>query len=120
MPTAYDKVRYPGSVYAQTDPAALGVIAQLFGLPFAPFQNCRMLEIGCGEGVNLINLALSAPGARFLGVDLAQTAIASAKADAAACGLTNIEFLAADLRDIDAAFGKFDYIVAHGVFSWVP
>jgi SAM-dependent methyltransferase len=120
MATAYDSVRYPGSVYTQTDPAALGVIAKLFGLPFAPFKSCRMLEIGCGDGVNLINLALSAPGSRFLGVDLAQTAIANAKADAAACGLTNVEFIAADLRDIDASFGSFDYVVAHGVLSWVP
>ena len=120
MATAYDSVPYPGSVYTQTDPAALGVMAHLFGLPFAPFATCRMLEIGCGDGINLINLALSAPNARFLGVDLAETAIASAKADAAACGLTNIEFVAADLRDIGAGFGEFDYIVAHGVLSWVP
>jgi len=120
VPTAYDNVRYPGSVYTQTAPAALGVIAKLFGLPFARFESCRMLEIGCGEGVNLINLALCAPGARFVGVDLAQTSIAIARAEAAACGVTNVEFFAADLRDIGAAFGEFDYVVAHGVLSWVP
>src|SRR3954452_18410810 len=117
VPTAYDIVRYPGSVYTQTDPAALGVIAKRFGLPFAPLENCRVLEIGCGDGLNLMNLAHAAPGGRFLGVDLAQTAIASASAEAAACGLTNVEFVAADLRDIGAGFGAFDYIVAHGVLS---
>lgn len=120
MSTAYDRVRYPASLYTQTAPAALGVIAKLFGLPFAPFETCRMLEIGCGEGVNLINLALSAPQGRFLGVDLAETAVASARAEAVACGAANVEFLAADLRDIGAAFGEFDYVVAHGVLSWVP
>ena len=120
MATAYDSVPYPGSVYTQTDPAALGVMAQLFGLPFAPFETCRVLEIGCGDGINLINLALSAPKARFVGVDLAETAIASAKADAAACGVTNIDFFAADLCDIGASFGEFDYVIAHGVLSWVP
>jgi len=120
VPTAYDNVRYPASVYAQTAPAALGVIAKLFALPCAPSARCRMLEIGCGEGLNLINLALAAPEAQFVGVDLAQTAIAIARAEAAACGATNVAFFAADLRDIGAEFGAFDYVVAHGVLSWVP
>jgi len=120
MPNAYDRVHYPGQPYIQAHPAALGVFAKLFGLPFAPFETCRMLEIGCGDGVNLINLALSAPNARFVGVDLAEAPIARARADATACGCDNVEFVALDLRDIDASFGEFDYIAAHGVLAWVP
>jgi SAM-dependent methyltransferase len=120
MTNAYDRIRYPGQPYGQTHPASLSAFAQLFGLPFASFEGCRMLEIGCGDGVNLINLALQAPGARFVGIDLAEAPIAQARADAAACGCANVEFIAYDLCEIGAAFGTFDYIVAHGVLAWVP
>lgn len=120
MSNAYDQVRYPGKPYPQTDPAHLGVFPKLFGLPFAPFENCRMLEIGCGDGVNQINLALSAPDAHFVGIDLAAEPIGQARADALACGAGNVEFLALDLREIGAELGEFDYIVAHGVLTWVP
>ncbi len=120
MPSAYDRIRYPGQPYGQAHPALLAVYAHLFGLPYAPFETCRMLEIGCGDGVNLINLALLAPHAHFVGVDLAEAPIAQARADALACGCGNIEFFAADLRNIGPEFGAFDYIVAHGVLTWVP
>ena len=120
MSNSYDQVRYPGRPYQQTDPAHLGVFPKLFGLPFAPFETCRMLEIGCGDGVNQINLALAAPGARFVGVDLAAEPIEQARADALACGLRNVEFIARDLCDVGAELGEFDYIVAHGVLTWVP
>ena len=35
-------------------------------------------------------------------------------------GLSNMNLVAADLRDIGAGHGAFDYIIAHGVYSWVP
>ena len=79
-----------------------------------------MLEIGCGEGVNLINMALGAPEAEFVGVDLAERPIALARAAARGCGLANVVFHARDLIDVDASYGRFDYIIAHGVYSWVP
>jgi SAM-dependent methyltransferase len=120
MLTAYDQVRYPGRPYPQCDPAAFGVMARLCGLVPAPVERARVLEIGCGDGVHLVNLALSWPQARFVGVDLAPTAIALAREDAAACGLSNVEFHAADLRDIGASYGQFDYVIAHGVLSWIP
>ena len=120
MPNAYDRIRYPGQPYGQAHPALLGAFAHLFGLPYAPFEGCRVLEIGCGDGVNLIALALAAPQARFVGVDLAEGPIAQARADALACGCANVDFFAADLRDIGPEFGAFDYIVAHGVLAWVP
>ena len=120
MTNLYDRVHYPGSPYLHTHPASLGVFAALAGLPFAPFERCRMLEIGCGDGVNLIAMAIGAPEARFVGVDLAEAPIRQARSDAAACGLANAEFHAIDLRNLDATFGEFDYIVAHGVLAWVP
>ncbi len=79
-----------------------------------------MLEIGCGEGLNLINMAFGAPGAEFVGVDLAETAIVAARETAAASGLANVAFHALDLAGIGGAFGVFDVIVAHGVYTWTP
>ena len=79
-----------------------------------------MLEIGCGAGGNLIPLAYYLPGSSFVGIDLARTAIAAARRMARDLGLRNIELRAADLRTIGATDGKFDYIVAHGIYSWVP
>jgi SAM-dependent methyltransferase len=116
----YDRVRYPGNVYAQTHPASLGAIAILLGRKVTPFDASRVLEIGCGEGLNLVNMALSAPQAEFVGVDLAETAIAAARATAAECGVVNCAFHTMDLASVGGALGDFDTIIAHGVYAWVP
>ena len=119
MANLYDRVRYPHLVFPQTHPLATGAFAALFGRRFVPFAASRVLEIGCGEGVNLINMALGAPEAEFVGVDLAERPIALARAAARGCGLANVVFHARDLIDVDASYGRFDYIIAHGVYSWV-
>ncbi len=120
MSNAYDRVRYPGGAYALTHPAALGALAVLHGRRVAPFGASRVLEIGCGEGVNLLNMALGAPGAEFVGVDLAETAIAAARETAVRIGLGNAAFHVLDLAAIDDGFGDFDTIIAHGVYAWTP
>jgi SAM-dependent methyltransferase len=84
----------------------------------APVTRCRFLEIGCGSGGNLIPMAYHLPESQFVGVDLARTAIAAARKSAHDLRLRNIELRASDLRNLGE--GKFDYIVAHGVYSWVP
>jgi SAM-dependent methyltransferase len=119
MVSAYDRVRYPSLTFAATNPATTGALAALFGRPFVPFARSRVLEIGCGEGVNLINLALIAPQAEFVGVDLSREAIVRARATAQSCGSANASFHARDLIEVDVAFGRFDYILAHGVYAWV-
>ena len=120
MPNPHDLVRYPDLCFPQTHPVALGAFAQLFGKPHAPFAASRVLEIGCGGGVNLISMALGAPASEFVGVDLAEQPIALARAAAEASGLRNVRFCAQDIRDMDASLGRFDYIIAHGVYAWVP
>ena len=120
MANLYDRVRYPSLPYPQTHPLATGALARLFGRRVAPFGGSHVLEIGCGEGVNLVNMALGAPQAEFVGVDLAERAIALARAAAPSCGCANVRFLVRDLVEIDASLGRFDYIIAHGVYAWVP
>jgi SAM-dependent methyltransferase len=76
--------------------------------------------VGCNDGANLIPMAVSLPGSTFVGCDLSPVAIAAGKSTLAALGITNVTLLCEDLATLDPAHGSFDYIVAHGVYSWVP
>ena len=116
----YDEVPHPGFPYPETHPDRLATIATLFGLQPAPPDRCRVLELGCGDGGNLIPMAWALPESRFVGVELSSRAVAAAAAEIAALGLANIEIHRMDLREIGPSFGAFDYVIAHGLFSWVP
>src|SRR5918997_4118593 len=118
---AYDAVRYSNNPYAQTHPERLATVAILHGLtPPDPFT-ARVLEVGCGAGGNLLAMAAATPGIRATGVDLAAGPIADGRAAIAEIGLENVELHAADVRSLaDGSLGAFDYIVAHGVYSWIP
>ncbi|MGE3807372.1 MAG: methyltransferase domain-containing protein [Gemmataceae bacterium] len=71
----YDQVLYPSYPLPQADPRRLETLAVLHGLPAAPAQQCRVLEVGCGTGMNLLALAAFLPGSQFVGVDLAEQPI---------------------------------------------
>jgi SAM-dependent methyltransferase len=119
--TVYDEVRYSNYPYAQTHPDRLATVAILHGLqPPDPFQ-ARVLEIGCGAGGNLLAMAAATPGIQAVGVDLAASAIEEGRAAVAAVGLENLELRQGDVRELtDGRLGTFDYIVAHGVYAWIP
>lgn len=118
--TDYDKMPYFCSSFSQTHPNRLATIATLFGMSPAPVNKCRVLELGCGTGGNLIPMAYGLPDSEFVGVDLSAKEIQSANEYMNALALKNIQFKHANIMDIDASYGKFDYIIAHGVYSWVP
>jgi methyltransferase-like protein/2-polyprenyl-3-methyl-5-hydroxy-6-metoxy-1,4-benzoquinol methylase len=118
--TSYDEVLYPGYPFQQTHPDRLATIAALHGLSPAPVTKCRVLELGCGDGGNLIPMAFTLPESQFVGIDLAARPIASGQMMAKELGLRNIELLACDLMEASANLGEFDYIIAHGIYSWVP
>ncbi|MCE5310517.1 MAG: class I SAM-dependent methyltransferase [Acidobacteriales bacterium] len=120
MTTSYDEVTYASTPKPQTQPDRLATLATLHSVIPAPMDRCRVLEIGCGDGSNLIPLAFREPGSRFTGIDLARTAIDRGREFSAALGLDNIEFIHTDVRDWDVAGREFDYIIVHGVYSWVP
>lgn len=117
---AYDAVAYPGHAYPDTHPDRLATIAHLCGLETFDPATCRVLEIGCGDGANLLSLANALPGAELFGVDRSRAAIGRARRTAGAAGLGNVTFEAADLLDLPDALGSFDAILAHGLLSWVP
>lgn len=118
--TSYDEVPYMAASFSNTHPEILAVTALLRGLDPAPLSGSRVLELGCARGANLVPMAVSMPGSEFVGVDLSPRQIEEARNMAAAIGVPNVAFHAMDLREIDESFGQFDYIVAHGLYSWVP
>src|SRR6478752_5451128 len=86
----------------------------------SPVPSCRVLELGCGDGGNLIPMAYFLPSSRFLGVDLAKTAIDEGHRAIAGLNLGNIDLQCRDFGTLDRNAGEFDYIVAHGLYSWIP
>jgi len=116
----YDDVPYGASAHASTHPDRLATIAALFGASPPPVAGARVLELGCARGGNLIPMAVAAPGAQFVGLDLSGRQIEDAQAVAGELDLNNIEFRHASILDVDAGYGMFDYIICHGVYAWVP
>lgn len=116
----YDELRYPGRFYPQASIERMAMLATLYGLKPTPVENCRVLEVGCGEGGHLIPLAHVFPGSEFIGVDLSEVSVERAREAAARLGLRNLKFQAEDLGAFPADSGTFDYVIAHGVFSWIP
>ena len=116
----YDVVPYPGYVHNQTHPDRLAVIGTLLGMQPAQVRSCRVLELGCGEGANLLPMAASLPNSEFVGIDRTAYAIDKGKTMARSLGLKNISLQELDLLDLPPDFGEFDYIIAHGIYAWVP
>jgi len=119
-PNAYDEVSYPGFPFLQTHPDRLSTIATLFGMTPAPVENCRVLELGCGDGSNLLPMAFGLPESEFTGIDLAGLPIARGRAMAEVLGLKNVSLRQEDILQFSACRGQYDYIIAHGIYSWVP
>jgi methyltransferase-like protein/protein-L-isoaspartate O-methyltransferase len=116
----YDSVPYPGLAFLQTHPDRLAVMGTLFGMNPVPVEHCRVLEVACGNGSNLIPMAYGLPGSQFVGIDLAAKPVEFAEVRVRRLGLENIRIAQMDLMEIGPDFGEFDYIVAHGVYAWVP
>lgn len=116
----YDEVLYPSFVHAQTHPDRLSVIATLAGMDPAPVEHCRVLELGCGDGSNLIPMAAALPDSEFVGIDRATIPIKKGKEMAEALGLNNLSIEQLDLLEFPSDLEAFDYIIAHGLYAWVP
>jgi methyltransferase-like protein/2-polyprenyl-3-methyl-5-hydroxy-6-metoxy-1,4-benzoquinol methylase len=117
---SYDAVPYESYPFRRTHPDTLALVATLFGMTPPPVARCRVLELGCAAAGNLVAMALGLPDARFVGIDLSRRQIDQGRHVVETLGLANVELHALDVMDLDAAFGVFDYVIAHGLFSWVP
>ena len=116
---AYAAVPYRHGAIHDTHPARLGAIGRLHGLHAARPDHCRVLELGCGECLNLLPLAERLPKSEFVGVELSPDAIRRGEFIRTECGIANARLICSDLRDWEPD-GEYDYIIAHGVYSWVP
>uniref|UniRef100_UPI0035C81FB3 class I SAM-dependent methyltransferase n=1 Tax=Sphingomonas sp. TaxID=28214 RepID=UPI0035C81FB3 len=112
--TPYDLNAYPTAIFAQTAPDRLATVARLAGLSPPPVETARVLEIGGGDGMNLLALAVAYPRAEFVSFDLAATAVARGRRWLAASGVANLRLEVLDILDAtEAPDGPFDYIIAH-------
>ena len=118
---SYDRVPYPSLTFPKTSPERLASQAAINGLKATDPCECRYLELGCGDGTNLLAHAYLYPKSQFTGIDLSQIHIESANAAAAELGIKNTVFRQMNVMDLKRGdLDQFDYIVAHGLFSWVP
>lgn len=115
----YEEIAYPGRPLVQTHPDRLAMLGRLFGLPTPDPASCRVLEVGCGDGGNLVPMACGLPQSTFTGIDASPSAIARAREQADALGLENVRFEEVSLAEHVPPPGSADVVIAHGVYSWV-
>ena len=116
----YDETTYPSYAYDYTAPERMGAIGRLFGMVPHDLENARVLEIGCASGGNILPMAARYPNATFVGIDYSAVQIDLAEKAAAAMNLDNVTFHAKSILNIKLKNEKFDFIIAHRVYSWVP
>ncbi|MFO0749592.1 MAG: methyltransferase regulatory domain-containing protein [Myxococcota bacterium] len=117
----YDEVPYDSRTVALSHPDHLAVLARLHGLTPPPIARCRVLELGCASAMNLLPMALELRESRFVGVDVGARQIRDGRRAVAELGLDNVELHARDLATLrPGELGQADFILCHGVWSWVP
>ena len=117
---SYDDLMYESKAFSQTAINALEARARMMGLKPAAAGNAKVLELGCSMGGNIITQALYYPDAEFIGIDLSGRQVAQGNAIIEKMGLKNVRLEEKDILTVDESFGKFDYIIVHGIWSWVP
>jgi methyltransferase-like protein/SAM-dependent methyltransferase len=117
--TGYDLVPYESRPYPQTQPDRLATVAALFGVAAPSPDRCNVLELGCAGGGNIIAMAVELPESTFFGADASARQVDEGLETIEALGLGNVELRHADILEL-GNIRAFDYVVCHGVFSWVP
>jgi methyltransferase-like protein/cyclopropane fatty-acyl-phospholipid synthase-like methyltransferase len=118
--TPYDEMPYESYPFPYTRPEYTRTVGKLFGMNPPDIETARILELGSSNGGNLVNFAANYPKSYTIGVDLSKVEIDNGNKKITELGLKNIELKHMSITDIDENFGQFDYIICHGVFSWVP
>lgn len=115
----YDEFPYTSYPFQDNAPEHIRSVGILFGMNPPALDNARILELGCSSGNNIIRFAANYPNSYSLGIDLSAIEIEHGSKMINELGFNNIELKNLSITDIDESFGKFDYIICHGVFSWV-
>lgn len=117
--TIYSELGYKSMPFPYTTPATLEAYAALVGVSAPNPKTARVLELGATYGGNIISQALFNPDATFVGIELSQEQVVKGNEVIANAGLTNVSLVQSDIASIGSEIGTFDYIIAHGVYSWV-
>jgi len=118
-PMSYDELPSTCSAMPYAQPDRLATLATLFGMTPPAVATCRVLELGCCDGSNIIATAHQLPQAECWGIDLSAPQIAHGQALVKALGLQNITLKPLNILEVEEDLGQFDYIIAHGIYSWV-
>lgn len=113
---------YPARFHREMAPSWLAMILNARGLAAPALTATRWCEIGCGQGFDTLLLAAANPGIEFVGIDIDPRHIEAGADLARRAGLMNVRLIHADIRDPAALGdigGPFDFILSHGVYSWV-
>lgn len=124
----YDSVPYTSNPFSISSIFRLEAIAKMSGFEPASHEKCRVLELGCSFGGNLMMSALRCPDSEFIGVDLSSEQIERGAKIVEQMGIKNLKLIQGDICQIAKGGGssqitsgtKFDYIIVHGIYSWVP
>lgn len=117
--TIYSELGYKSMPFPYTTPATLEAYAALVGVSAPNPKTARVLELGATYGGNIISQALFNPDATFVGIELSQEQVEKGNEVISNAGLTNVSLIQSDIASIGSEIGTFDYIIAHGVYSWV-
>ena len=117
--TIYSELGYKSMPFPYTTPATLEAYAALVGGSAPNPKTARVLELGATYGGNIISQALFNPDATFVGIELSQEQVEKGNEVIANAGLTNVSLIQSDIASIGSEIGTFDYIIAHGLYSWV-
>ncbi|HEX4172114.1 MAG TPA: class I SAM-dependent methyltransferase [Acetobacteraceae bacterium] len=117
-------VVYTTNFYREITPAWLATTSLLLGHRAPDLAKpFRYADLGCGNGFTTLIAAAACPHAEVWGFDFNPAHIEFANRLAAASGLTNVRFLESSFAALDTApdgtLPEFDFMVSHGVLSWI-
>lgn len=116
----YNEMPYNSYPFDYNRPESLHGLMHLFGIKSPALEKTRILEMGCADGGNLLKFAVDFPKAEIVGIDLSEKQIQLGQKRIKDMGLKNYQLKHMSITDLDESMGKFDYIICHGVYSWVP
>ena len=114
----YEKYPYPSGVVQMRTGVDVNLLLSYVKVAKEQSGVLNVLDAGCGRGIGLIGAAMMQPDVNFIGADINCTALSDARQNAESRGLTNIQFIEADLmtlEGVDVPEGGFDVIYSSGV-----
>lgn len=117
--TIYKELGYKSYPFPFTTPAYLEAYGTLVGLKPPIAKTARVLELGATYGGNIISQAVHNPEATFVGIELSQDQVEKGNKIISDAKLDNVSLLQGDILNFDESLGSFDYIIAHGFYSWI-